>query len=1139
MHTIIGVFVLYVLSTPCALAQNQSMNVLSNEQDILNISAHTYLLYQNGKAHSLEDIASYYTNKKLSLNPENYIPTGTNQNDFWLVFPLKNRSTLQRWYLSFGSLSQGRGAFIQDLQVYNLSEQTVIFQTSEQTPYQNQIISIPLKPNSDHIIAAHIRTSNGLLTGVIPQIIHEDNIVNGNAPTDYITNTLILLLSGLLLFCLSFSYIKNRNDMLYGSGFYACHILLLYFQSISSESGLPNATILPIILAFTSFGFAGYFNIALLQPRAGNLLARSVTSAIYMLCGATLLARLFVLDGSMLGDVAIFGAIFLSLCGLILVALSELEGENTKAPYIAGAWGALIPGLIFTSLSHFNLIPIMGTSALAFWIGFIPHGILITLALKKVIALDEEEQRYARLRDAQKAQSRARLKYSKESADQARLLRIIEQERELMTELRERERERSEEMRIAKDAADEANRAKSAFLAVVSHEVRTPMNGILGMVRLLSETRLNKEQTDYTLAIQKSGDTMMTLLNDILDFEKIEQGQMNLEMLDFDLIKMIQGTVTLMSGAAADKNVTLKSQIPDNFPRFLIGDPTRLRQILLNLINNALKFTQEGTVTVELRATRNEAECAKNPDSDPVYDIYFAVEDTGIGIAPEAQQRLFTPFIQADSSIARKYGGTGLGLAICRRLVNAMNGEINVRSELNVGSTFFFTIPMQLGHEEAVKSDSLGSRRARQKVRPMTILVVEDNEINRKIMQGFLDKDNHRVALAKSAEEAIDLFNQHNFDTVLSDINLSGDMSGIDLAVAIRAHTQPQKAMTTLIALTGNVSEDDIAAYFQAGFNDFLGKPIDPDLLAELLLSAERGTLRNMKATPKPDSSFLYGKEKTAEAQAETQPTEPSIQFQEEQDFTAPPASSLESPPSIEEPEITTPKQETSPPIKPAHTNTQFSGQTELSPIQQHILGQTQTPTAAPSEEITPLPEQMEPIEPTLSTAPEESIPIDPEPPKNAQQVTLSPDNVDTSALSFDDEYDPNQQSAPRPVLAETTPQTSGIAINPDLLKNLLETLGKEQLASLMTGFENKALEIISDLEAIAQSQHSEEIREKAHELKGMAANFGITSLETISEKIENLGQKGELSGVPALIKELPAAFERAKQDVQKFMDDA
>jgi len=300
-----------------------------------------------------------------------------------------------------------------------------------------------------------------------------------------------------------------------------------------------------------------------------------------------------------------------------------------------------------------------------------------------------------------------------------------------------------------------------------------------------------------------------------------------------------------MSGHASGKDITLKTDIPANFPRFVKGDPTRIRQVILNLTNNAIKFTDKGAVVLRLKAVELE----NTPESVIAdYEISMIVEDSGIGISEEARQKLFTPFTQAEESTARKYGGTGLGLAICKKLIDAMGGTIGVNSVEGQGSTFFFNLLMERGEEtEAMKVAGLEANNSEdnRNDRKMTILVIEDNDVNRRVLHGMLEQKGHGTEMAKNGNEALKIIENQNFDLIISDINMDG-MDGFETTKHIRALDDETKRNTPIIALTGNVQDKDIASYYEAGMNGFLAKPIDTDKLYDIVMRAGNGELDNI-----------------------------------------------------------------------------------------------------------------------------------------------------------------------------------------------------------------------------------------------------------------------------------------------------
>ncbi len=380
---------------------------------------------------------------------------------------------------------------------------------------------------------------------------------------------------------------------------------------------------------------------------------------------------------------------------------------------------------------------------------------------------------------------------------------------------------------LAKEKAEAAAQAKSSFLAMMSHEIRSPMNGIISVAELLSQGRLSKEQQQLVGVINQSAETLLTVINDILDFSKIEAGKLAISPFDFELPNILRGPVDLLASEFEQKGLKISVEIDETVPKRLHGDGNRIRQILFNLLSNAAKFTSEGSVKVT--ASLIEAE-----EDEPV--IAIAVSDSGIGISQDSIERLFQPFEQADSSTARQFGGTGLGLSICKKLAEIMGGTLAVESKLGIGSTFTLTIPCT-----PAKAKAAPPQQIRHNLKPDTsqaarhILVVEDNPINQMVIGKVLDQLSCRFDVAEDGEVALAMLQDGtDYDLILTDLRMPR-MDGFALAKAVRKHENGEAARMPIVAVSADAMEETRIQSTQSGIDAFITKPIKIEEIRDCL----------------------------------------------------------------------------------------------------------------------------------------------------------------------------------------------------------------------------------------------------------------------------------------------------------------
>ncbi len=837
---------LVVFHAPSILAQTKAPSVNLSRNLILSdkyqehfLSPYVTRYYTEGKELDLTDILNTQDIRKENYNfSGSILPLPSDDATIWLSFDIVNRSSKAFWYIDFGNSAMGRFGLFNMIESYSFNHTDNDLIKNKLTKDKTVMIDVPINQKSTVIL--RMKLTHGTPATLPLRLIHEDHAPSFRANQGFYI--ILALLIGMVFFFGAVALSRSNQAYLLFSAFYMMWGFLLFIQNnfIVFNVTLFDKTLLAsdvIPLTLLIIGILGLLTARLFwNVQDSTKLSKAVFCSLIAFSILGFLSAYFLpfnipyLKTTMLYTPSIF---LFTLVPVISIIQSQ-QGREEATPFMFG-WFICLFGVFISALSLGNFIQPVSSGINAVWYSLLPQAMFFMFAIYIKSKKENTERTYSKTFEIDETESLSRLRQSKENTEQSRLLKVIEQERKVLGELRKSEARRTEQMRKAKENADAANRQKSAFLAVVSHEIRTPMTGIMGMVRMLLDSNLTKEQKEYAQTIQDSSDAMLALLNDILDFEKIEEGKMTFENISFDINRLVQGVVTLMKGHAKQKDIKLLSKIDDDLPRYVRGDPNRLRQVLLNLTGNAVKFTNEGSVTLSVQLVKERSE-------EGNYEIYFGVADSGIGISKEAQKNLFKPFSQADSSISRKFGGTGLGLAISKGVVEAMGSSININSDEGNGSTFFFTLNMKQGQSRDAVNNAQPVTASASDQKSLRVLIVDDNDINQKVVAGFLEKDKYILDKAYDAETAIEKTKDNEYDIILMDIQLP-KMKGDEAAQVIRQSNQD----IPIIALTGNLMGSDIEKYEAAGMNGYLEKPIDPNKLKQTLQSAGGGVKEDRK----------------------------------------------------------------------------------------------------------------------------------------------------------------------------------------------------------------------------------------------------------------------------------------------------
>ncbi|HOO50805.1 MAG TPA: ATP-binding protein [Alphaproteobacteria bacterium] len=1143
---------LFLLACPSYSAYSQSQgssssgqlryagSVLSDFTDRVDMKDRFYFIDDPQNSMTRTQVEAIIRSGKLHpyLSKSARINMGYKGGSGWLVFPISSISSSDNWKLSLGNQFKGRYSTLKAFSLYDMNTGKYIFDTDTMS---NPSLTVPetfrisAHPKTTTYLIAYVRTAPAILTILSPELVNPKK----ETPFQGWMNWLVTAVSLAGLISMLAIYKTTRNtSYLFVSVIWLCvFIRHVFVTTYLYTNFIQTDTLIPLTWIITPFMIIGAL---WTSPGAKDDLPAS------LIIGSTCMFLISCITGMILMHPLPHLATFLLYGPIgfacVLTSFSTwpfiFAGRRTELLCLATStlfMGLMIFWIMILSIELIDLSDInLMVSEILLCLSILSSAFFASARRENGTTLKNLIVKNNSFEDDSLDLENSPLKEAKEISEHKRLIQVLERERKNMADMQLQSARQTEEMRKSKEAADEANRAKSAFLAIVSHEIRTPMTGIMGMIRLLQDTQISKEQREYVSTIKDSGDAMLALLNDILDYEKIESGKMELEIINCDIRRLARTIHTLMTGHAASKNVELILELDPTVPTWIKCDPTRLRQVILNLLNNAIKFTSKGNVYLRIRNLTSE-ELSKQG----MFQLYFAIQDSGIGISPEQQKKLFMPFAQANTSISRKFGGTGLGLAICKRLIETMGGGISISSKEGEGSTFFFTLDLPAG-EEGKDEGQAGDNNAPleegtdstalQLSKTLNALVVDDNGINQKVVGGFLNKLGATFETAGSGQEALEELAKNQFDLIFLDIELP-DMSGMEVANRIRNHTLEHKAGIPIVALSGNVADTDLMAYRHSGMNDFAPKPITLETLAEMLLKADQ------------QKDFAWNTE--------------FIRFPAHNNSEKKPASS-----ALDE-HVTASSSETT-----THDVSDFSGTTHIPtphsmniPIEhtenfnsgnvlENLRVQGQDSGFVTVEEthtpLTPLNEMAKNLDAAatsshISSEDNEGL-FDPE---DARLINTNTDFLDLDDINLDEDEDSFESAVRR--FEEKPPETdSSQDVDPEslaaygldeiMLTSLATGLPADTMHEILIGFYEKTDELVAAIGTAFINGNPNELRARAHELKGMAGNFGFKELSHMCAHIENSARNEDLEAAKEATQHLGERYAVARGRLTQWL---
>lgn len=803
-----------LLVIPAAFAEPV---ILSTEAQVQKLSPH--LRY-------LEDTSGELAIANILQNPEQFlwqrddkdVPNfGYNTHPFWLHFSIANPSAVDVERFLAVSYSLLDNVDIYRVVGRQVREQWQLGDTkpfSERVIYdRNFVVPLTLKAGTTSHIYLRVHTTSSLQ---LPIALYEPGHFHKVEFQEAILQ--FLFYGGLAVMAIYnlFIFVSVRSlSYLFYVGYIAAVIVLYLavqgygFQLLWPDQPWINAKHITL-LSPLSVGMGVIFAISFLQTRKYSRRSHLYLVGLCVVLVISFTFSLFLPYASMIKPTLVLS--ITSAISVLVVGILVWRAGNVSARYYNLAWATLLVSIVMYDMNKLGILPRNAITENGMQLGVLLEALLLSFALADRINRERREKFEAQ-------------KLALHNENLAR----EEHERYLQTKLKaEVDELRAKENTIRAQAE---SKAKSEFLAAMSHEIRTPMNGVIGMCEMLKQGQLDPQSQYYVNIIDSSGKALLTLINDILDYSKIEAGKMEIEQTDFDLAQLVKEVIAVFELMAQKKNLNLRSVIDRNTPTLLKGDPNRLRQILLNLLGNAFKFTERGSITLSVNvvATTENDICLK-----------FDVKDTGIGISPEGQSKLFSDFAQADSSTSRVYGGTGLGLSISKKLVVLMGGEISVDSEQGVGSCFWFTVTMQPADKTFAPVNNEAGDNQYRELPNLKVLVAEDNTVNQMVISSMLKKLGVDIQLTDDGQMALDYYREHHdqVDAILMDCVMPVK-DGYDTTREIREfEKQHSLPATPVFALTAHAMSEHRDKSLACGMDDHICKPVEFRQLYEKLCQA-------------------------------------------------------------------------------------------------------------------------------------------------------------------------------------------------------------------------------------------------------------------------------------------------------------